>query len=441
MTTSPEPSALVPSGPSRRTVLAGAAWTLPAVAAATVAPVASASTTTTLTFDRAIYSGTVCTDITGASVTVDGAAASAVVTVSTSTGYRFANGASTFVGVPDETGRVPLPAIRAQVGGTTGTLTATTTDATAVATLTVPASTNTQNLRRRMWTNTGAGSAAGSVDIAAPTGSRAVGTLVTLDPSGILRRGSSTIATGVTSAFAEVERSNYLTVTYVDATGMHRRMWTDTGVAYPSAKVDATVPANSVAVGTFVTLGPDGVLRRLDATIDSGVTSAFAELDKNNYLNVTYVTATGMHRRMWTAAGTAYTAGRVDETVPGDSVAVGTLLTLGADGTLRKGGNTVTTGVTSAFAELDMSNYLNVTYVDGTGMHRRMWTDTGVAFPTGDVDATVPTDSIAVGTLLTLGADGILRKGASTVAAGVTSAFAELDKDNASAVTYVDGSC
>lgn len=57
MTTSPEPSALVSSTPSRRTVLAGAAWTLPAVAAATVAPVASASTTT-LTFDRALYIGT-----------------------------------------------------------------------------------------------------------------------------------------------------------------------------------------------------------------------------------------------------------------------------------------------------------------------------------------------------------------------------------------------
>lgn len=42
-----------------------------------------------------MYSGTVCADITGASVTVDGAAVGAVVTVSTSTGYRFANGAST----------------------------------------------------------------------------------------------------------------------------------------------------------------------------------------------------------------------------------------------------------------------------------------------------------------------------------------------------------
>lgn len=37
--------------------------------------------------------------------------------------------------------------------------------------------------------------------------------------------------------------------------------------------------------------------------------------------------------------------------------------------------------------------------------------------------------------------DGILRKGENTVSTGVTSAFAELDKDNYSAVTYVDGNC
>ncbi|MFX6803943.1 hypothetical protein ABTH20_21025, partial [Acinetobacter baumannii] len=82
-------------------------------------------------------------------------------------------------------------------------------------------------------------------------------------PSGVLRRAASTIASGVTSALAELEKSNYLTVTYVDASGMHRRMWTDTGAADPAANVDAAVPANSVAIGTFVTLDPVGVLRRV----------------------------------------------------------------------------------------------------------------------------------------------------------------------------------
>ncbi|KTS05620.1 hypothetical protein [Microbacterium testaceum] len=433
-----------PPVPNRRSVLVGAAWSIPAVTAATLVPVASASTTTTLTFDRSTYSGTLCADITGAYVTVTAngtAAAGTSVTVTASTGYRFENGAATFTGVSDTIGRVDLPTLRVHTAGSTGVLTATTTDATATATLTSPASTATQGLHRRMWIDTGAAYPSGSTDATVPTGSRAVGTLVTLDPSGVLRRGTSTVASTVTSAFAELEKSNYLVVTYVDSTGMHRRMWTDTGAAYPTANVDATVPANSVVVGTFFTIDPGGVLRRVGTTVASGVTSAFAEFDKNNYQTLTWVDGTGMHRRMWTDSGAPYPSASIDSSVPAGSVAVGTLLTLGPDAVLRKGTTLVATGVTSAFAELDKSNYLTVTYVDAAGMHRRMWTDTGSAFPSGSVDATVPADSTAVGTLLTLDPSCVLRKGTNTVATGVTSAFAELDKNNAESVTWVDGSC
>ncbi|MFZ8477909.1 hypothetical protein ACO1MN_16750, partial [Staphylococcus aureus] len=77
-------------------------------------------------------------------------------------------------------------------GGTTGTITATTTGATAAATLTAPPSTTTQTAHRRVWTDTGAEYPAGTTDVTVPTGSRAVGTLVTLDPSGVLRRAAST---------------------------------------------------------------------------------------------------------------------------------------------------------------------------------------------------------------------------------------------------------
>jgi hypothetical protein len=358
-----------PPVPNRHSVLVGAAWSIPAVAAATLVPVASASTTTTLTFDRSTYSGTLCADITGAYVTVTAngtAAAGTSVTVTASTGYRFENGAATFTGVSDTIGRVDLPTLRVHTAGSTGVLTATTTDATATATLTSPASTTTQGLHRRMWIDTGAASPAGTTDATAPTGSRAVGTLVTLDPSGVLRRGTSTVASTVTSASAELEKSNYLVVTYVDSTGMHRRMWTDSGAPYPSASIDSSVPAGSVAVGTLLTLGPDAVLRKGTTSVATGVTSAFAELDKSNYLTVTYVDAAGMHRRMWTDTGSAFPSGSVDATVPADSTAVGTLLTLDPSGVLRKGTNTVATGVTSAFAELDKNNAESVTWVDGS---------------------------------------------------------------------------
>ncbi|CAH0296190.1 hypothetical protein [Microbacterium sp. Bi128] len=123
--------------------------------------------------------------------------------------------------------------------------------ATAVATLAAPTSTTTQVAHRRLWTDTVADHPVGSTDVTVPTGSRAVGTLVTLDPSGVLRRSAPTISSGVTSAFAEREKNNHLTVTYVDASGMHRRMWTD--------------------------------------TVSTGVTSAFAEVDKSNSTTVTRV--------------------------------------------------------------------------------------------------------------------------------------------------------
>lgn len=429
---------------NRRAILVGAAWAIPAIASTTLAPAASASMTTTLAFDRTAYTGTLCAAITGASVTVSiygVATAGTSVTVSTSTGYRFDNGASTFTGVSDANGRVSLPPIRVQAGGTTGTITATTTGAMVTATLMALPSTTTQIAHRRVWTATGAEYHGGSSDVTVPTGSRAVGTLVTLDPSGVLRRAASTIASGVTSALAELEKSNYLTVTYVDASGMHRRMWTDTGAAYPAANVDAAVPANSVAIGTFVTLDPVGVLRRVSATIASGVNSAFAELDGNDNLHVTYVDAAGMHRRVWTAGGSPYAPSNIDVWVPVGSIAVGTLLTLGPDGVLRKGSTAVDAGVTSAFAELDDNNYLHTTYVNATGMHRRVWTDTGATYPPGNVDATVPADATAVGTSLTLDTTGTLRKGVDTVATGVTSAFAEMDKDDSTVVTWVDGAC
>ncbi|MDQ1075300.1 MULTISPECIES: hypothetical protein [Microbacterium] len=443
MITPADPSPLLPPDVDRRSVLAGAAWTIPAIAAATLAPMASASTTTTLTFDQTSYSGTVCTDIVGASVTVtvDGVAGPGKsVTATTSTGYHFANGSSTFTGVSDAAGRVTLPRIRVQAGGTTGTLTATAPDATAAATLTSPTSTATQGLHRRTWIDTGAASSSGSTDATVPTGSRAVGTLVTLDPSGVLRRGTSTIASGVTSAFAELEKSNYLSVTWVDASGLHRRMWTDVGAAYPAASVDVTVPAYSVVVGTLITIDSGGTLRKDVTTIATGVSSAFAELDKNNALTLTWTDATGMHRRLWTGTGPS-PASNVDASVPAGSIAVGTLLTLGPDAVLRRVTTSVATGVTSVFAELDSGNYTSVTWVDGTGMHRRMWTDTGSAFPAGSVDAAVPADSTAVGTLLTLDASGTLRKGTNTVATGVPSARGEIDKSNSTVVTFVDGTC
>lgn len=112
-------------GVARRTILAGAAWSIPVIATATVAPAASASGTLALAFNQASYTGTACSTITGAYVTATNngvPAAGVAVSVTLSGGYTFSGGASSTTGLSDGTGRFALPAI--SVPGWGGTATA-----------------------------------------------------------------------------------------------------------------------------------------------------------------------------------------------------------------------------------------------------------------------------------------------------------------------------
>ncbi|MDQ1074726.1 MULTISPECIES: hypothetical protein [Microbacterium] len=115
------------SSPTRRTVLAGAAWSVPVVAAASMAPMASASDTTALAFDKSTYNGTPCGTITGAyvTVTVNGVAtAGKSVTTTLSGGYAFSGGSTTNTQTSGSNGRVSLPAISVSSQGGSGTISA-----------------------------------------------------------------------------------------------------------------------------------------------------------------------------------------------------------------------------------------------------------------------------------------------------------------------------
>ncbi|ONI64908.1 hypothetical protein CSIV_09380 [Microbacterium sp. CSI-V] len=136
-------SAITPPDLNRRTILQGAAWTIPAIAVATVAPAASASTAAVLAFNQASYNGTACSTITGAyvTVTVGGVpTAGRSVTTTLSDGYTFADGTTTNTQVSDSSGRVNLPAIDVPSQGSNGTLAAISSGAAqATATVTAPA--------------------------------------------------------------------------------------------------------------------------------------------------------------------------------------------------------------------------------------------------------------------------------------------------------------
>ncbi|MDF2920103.1 MAG: hypothetical protein K0S70_4321, partial [Microbacterium sp.] len=127
--------------PTRRTVLAGAAWSVPVIAAASIAPVASASGTTTLTFDKSTYNGTACGTITGAyvTVTVNGVAtAGKSVTTTLSNGYKFSDGTTTNTQVSGSNGRVSLPAINVPAVGGSGAVYAVCGQGTTTATVSAP---------------------------------------------------------------------------------------------------------------------------------------------------------------------------------------------------------------------------------------------------------------------------------------------------------------
>jgi hypothetical protein len=128
-------------GLKRRTVVQGAAWSIPVIAAAVATPLAAASTALGLEFSAAQYSGTACTTITNAQVTAtDGgvAASNTAVTVTLDSGYTFADGSNSFTGVTDGAGSLSLPAIRVPAEGGNASFLATSGAATATATATAP---------------------------------------------------------------------------------------------------------------------------------------------------------------------------------------------------------------------------------------------------------------------------------------------------------------
>ncbi|WP_146076754.1 hypothetical protein [Rathayibacter tritici] len=103
-------------GVHRRTIVKGAAWTVPVVAVSMATPAAAASKTPTLKFTQGSYTGTACKTITGVQVkrTTDGTTADPgkTVTVTLKDGYTFADGTTTYTGTTDADGLVTLPDIK-----------------------------------------------------------------------------------------------------------------------------------------------------------------------------------------------------------------------------------------------------------------------------------------------------------------------------------------
>lgn len=129
----PSTSADASRGPiSRRTVIAGTAFAVPAIVLTAGTPALAASGVT-LAFDKSVYSGAGCSTISGAKVFATQAGtpkAGVAVTVSLANGYTFSGGGTTYTGVTGSGGSLTLPDINVPVGGGSSTATATSAGAT-----------------------------------------------------------------------------------------------------------------------------------------------------------------------------------------------------------------------------------------------------------------------------------------------------------------------
>ncbi|NRD09139.1 hypothetical protein [Rathayibacter agropyri] len=418
-------------GVHRRTIVKGAAWTVPVVAVAVATPAAAASKTPTLAFTLAKYTGKGCDTIKGVQVkrTTDGSTADPgkVVTVTLSGGYTFADGTTSYSGTTDASGLITLPNIKVPAKGGDSTFSASSDTLAASAPV---SSTSTSSLYRRNLTS---GTVEGPDTI--PGDSTVVGNLVSLAPDGTLHDYNNTtaIASNVTSAVSQVANSGSRYVTYIIGTTLYRKN-INTGVSDTSD----TIPKDSKVVGNTVSLAPDGTLHQLGNTtaIASNVTSAVASIGGNNVTYVTYIVGTSLYRK-------TLSTGKVDgpDTIPENSVVVGNTVSLAPDGTLHQLGSTtsIATGVTSAVAQIGSNNETYVTYIVGTNLYRKNLT-------TGKVDGPdkVPANSTVVGNLTSLAPDGTLHQLGTTaaIATGVTSAVADINPaNNDSYVTYTKPAC
>jgi hypothetical protein len=126
---------------NRRTIVQGAAWSIPVVAVAVGAPLAAASPAPTLTFTNGPYTVDACGTLDNVTLhaTTDGTSPNAgdLVTISLPTGLTFADGSTTKIFTTDAGGNITLTGIRVSGTARGGAITATDSTSTATTAVTV----------------------------------------------------------------------------------------------------------------------------------------------------------------------------------------------------------------------------------------------------------------------------------------------------------------
>lgn len=316
----------------RRTVLAGAAWAVPAIAVATAAP-AHAASGLRLAFDKTTYAAVACGILTGLQLSLLNGAqpvAGASVVVSLPSGFTFTSGGSSASGVTDGSGNYAVPPINVGVGASSSVITASSGSLVATAPVTVAPNTNALGAREanpidRTW---------GSI----PKGATPVGANYYLSAEGELWIEDRRVATGVIAA-AGYRRLDSQFADYVLSTGRALRARYDN----PQDSTLDGVPNGMRPVGCNYFLSNEGDLWWGDKPVTGNVKSVVAWNDGNSYTYADLELVTGVLVRAFDDRIAA-----TFSPMPASAVPIGADYFLSAEGDLFFQANFVAAQVASA---------------------------------------------------------------------------------------------
>ncbi|PPH13364.1 hypothetical protein C5C71_02095 [Rathayibacter sp. AY1C1] len=404
-------------GPARRTIMTGAAWSVPVVAAAVATPAAAASTGLTLAFDAPAYSFPACTTRTvSVLATTNGApAVGDTVTITLPAGLT-SGGAQTVRATTGADGRVSIPVTAGNVAQNGITLSAVSGAAGATATASTTATTGTAV---RYVTDGGRTTTESNGNV--PSGAKTVGPRYYLTESGELYHGGGRIARGVTSVQGFRDEQNRDVADFVVDGVFYRFV---TGEAAPKA-IGSGVPAGSTVHAPAFYVTPNGELRRAGgALVTTGVTSADSFRDQSNNDVIDVIVGSELVRYISSTKNQVYA-----RNVPAGSTALAPSYHLTPDGRLFNSSILVATGVTSADAYRDRQNR-DVVDVIQNGALVRYGAFADRTQPQIRVASGVPSDATIFAPDAYVTRDGRAFVSGVLVATGVSSAFGFLDVQN-----------
>jgi len=355
------------SGPgsqvSRRTVVLGAAWSVPVIAAAVSVPVSSASAgQPTLAFLNGPFAVTACDPIPQLVIqaTTNGTtpAIGTTVTVALPDGLTWSDGTTaprSFV--TDNAGQVKLDGLKLVDTRVSGDLTLIADGAGGPANGAVSVSPAPQVMK--YYNKNSDGTSSTGTYTSPPLGSQPLGEGFWLAPDGVLYSGNKAIASNVTSGSAYPYQLKggigaTLSVQYVTADGVQH--WYNEFPDGTDSSGMYSIPAGSTTLGEGFHLAPNGDLFLDSTLVASNVSTAVAypyeSEDLTVYRSVQFVTADGVQHWYNINNVTTVAAQGTYSGVPAGAKPLGEGYWLAPNGDLYLDGLMVASGVTDAAAYL-----------------------------------------------------------------------------------------